>query len=199
MPNPSTKEVLVHCGDVTNTGELSILKDYAHWVGEQGYTHNILVAGNHDWCFFGDKRDEAIEILRHHNIHYLEDDSIIIEEKVFYGMPWTPTFYNWAFMKDRGEEMQEKTSLIPNHVDVLISHGPPQGILDLVNGENVGCKDLLERVLEVEPTLHAFGHIHGYELGSANIGSILFVNASFLNENYVPKAGSLVQSVKIKI
>lgn len=45
--------------------------------------------------------------------------------------------------------------------DVLITHGPPYGILDL-NFEDlkVGCEELMRAVIRVQPRLHIFGHIH---------------------------------------
>jgi hypothetical protein len=50
-------------------------------------------------------------------------------------------------------------------VDILLTHGPPYGILDQVIGsrESVGCKHLYRAVERARPALHVFGHIHeGY-------------------------------------
>ncbi len=60
----------------------------------------------------------------------------MIEGLKFYGSPWQPTFHNWAFNLDRGEEIKKVWDKIPNDTDVLITHGPPFGILDkTVEGE----------------------------------------------------------------
>jgi Icc-related predicted phosphoesterase len=70
---------------------------------------------------------------------------------------------------------------------VLITHGPPFGILDLPFGkeESAGCRLLLKRVQEIEPRVHVFGHIHG-SYGKKQIGNTLFVNACLCNEVYHP-------------
>ena len=70
---------------------------------------------------------------------------------------------------------------------MLITHGPPAGILDqpFGNGEHAGCELLLKRVEEVRPRLHVFGHIHG-SYGQTRIGETLFVNASLCDERYQP-------------
>jgi len=43
---------------------------------------------------------------------------------------------------------------IPMYVDVLITHGPPAGILD----DGKGCPVLLQTLKELDPTIHVFGH-----------------------------------------
>ena len=50
---------------------------------------------------------------------------------------------------------------IPENVDILITHGPPQGYGDrILLGKHVGCPELMKRVAEVKPRYHFFGHIH---------------------------------------
>jgi Icc-related predicted phosphoesterase len=67
---------------------------------------------------------------------------------------------------------------VPDRVDVLLTHGPPHGILDATNrGEDAGCRDLFDRVLVVKPRLHVFGHIHE-AAGQTEIDGTVFVNAS---------------------
>ena len=41
-----------------------------------------------------------------------------------YRQPW---FYGWGFNLPRGQALLEKWNLIPEGVDVLITHGPPLG------------------------------------------------------------------------
>jgi Icc-related predicted phosphoesterase len=51
------------------------------------------------------------------------------------------------------------------------------------NGEPLGCYDLNQRVLDIKPKLHCFGHIHsGY--GIVPEDSTKFINTSVLNESY---------------
>ena len=52
---------------------------------------------------------------------------------------------------------------IPDHpnVDIMLTHGPPMGILDKTwRGEAVGCDHLLRAARRSRPLLHCFGHIH---------------------------------------
>ncbi len=73
---------------------------------------------------------------------------------------------------------------IPDGLDILVTHGPPFGILD--HGGNSerreGCPQLLEAVFPALPRVHVFGHIHaGY--GILRTSDTLFVNASLAGED----------------
>jgi Icc-related predicted phosphoesterase len=155
-----------------------------HFCGQLDYKHVLLIAGNHDWVF--ERNRLAARELK--NITYLEDTGVVIDGIKFYGSPYQPEFYNWAFNLPRsGSGLARVWSLIPDDTDVLITHGPPAGILDqpFGKGEHAGCELLLKRVEEVRPRLHVFGHIHG-SYGQTRIGETLFVNASLCDERYQP-------------
>ena len=135
------------------------------------------------------------ENLAQSDVFYLEDDFMIIERPEFsrpikiYGSPWQPWFYDWAFNLPRlGKELEEKWSMITEDVDVLITHSPPNGVLDLVDNfrqpnRNVGCELLKFHVERVKPALNVFGHIHeGY--GTKNLEDTLYVNASICTARY---------------
>jgi Icc-related predicted phosphoesterase len=81
-------------------------------------------------------------------------------------------------------------------VDVVISHGPPMGILDQPygTGEHVGCYDLLERVKNSVPLVQVFGHIHG-SYGQKKIGSTTYINASICTEDYKPVNAPIVLDI----
>jgi Icc-related predicted phosphoesterase len=98
----------------------------------------------------------------------------------------TPRFFDWAFNKDRGEDIRKHWQLIPSGTDIVITHGPAWGFLDQnLQRKPQGCADLLHRLEEVRPRLHVCGHIHsGY--GQAKLGETLMVNASICNEVYYP-------------
>ncbi|MBU4485124.1 metallophosphoesterase, partial [bacterium] len=91
----------------------------------------------------------------------------------------------WAFNLPE-DDLRKKFARIPDNIDILITHGPPYGILDSIPAEkNLGSKALLEKVLQVKPKYHIFGHIHhGYgEYIDAN-NNINFMNVSLLDEGY---------------
>jgi len=164
--------------------QLDELKDLDAYCGSLKFKHVVMIAGNHDWVF--ERQKGAHQVLK--NNVYLEDSGIEIDGLKFWGSPHQPWFYDWAFNHPRnGTALAHYWSLIPDDTDVLITHGPPFGILDLPfgNGEPAGCELLMKRVKEVKPRVHIFGHIHG-SYGQQRIGATLFVNACLCDELYQP-------------
>lgn len=92
-----------------------------------------------------------------------------------YASPYQPEFCDWAFPYWRNQDRYNPShqctpSAVPiaenpvpdfPAVDVMMTHGPPIGILDVVrSGEGVGCQHLLRAARRCKPLLHCFGHIH---------------------------------------
>lgn len=154
-------DVLVHAGDMLQHGSLDELERAADFLRALPHRIKIVVAGNHEVCL--EKRPAEARALLDGFV-YLEDEATTVEGLVFYGSPWQPRFRIWAFGAARGAELASKWATIPHGVDVLVTHGPPQGFGDRIvwkdKERNVGCADLLARVREVKPRLHLFGHIH---------------------------------------
>lgn len=175
-------DIIIHAGDISNRGSSMDLYDFLNWYADLPYKHKIFIAGNHDFCF--EVMEDIPEEFKAFGITYLMDKMVEIEGLKIYGSPWQPEFYNWAFNLKRGDEIAQKWAMIPDDTDILITHGPPFGILDdTIQGTRVGCEDLYIRVLQIKPKLHVFGHIHfGY--GMVERDGIVFVNASNLNEDY---------------
>jgi len=177
-------DVLVHAGDFMNSGrDLQEILSFNHWLGEQPFTHRVVCGGNHD-RYFETSPQQAQALLT--NAIYLENTAVTIRNVRFWGSPYTPEFLNWAFMYPRGSSARYWDQ-IPNDLDVLITHGPPFGILDqTAPGEpHLGCEELFMAVLEKKPKVHLFGHIHG-GAGTSENGATRFVNAAYLNERYKP-------------
>lgn len=174
-------DILIHSGDFSRSSTIEELKSFNEWLGILPYKYKILIAGNHDLVL---ERFPELSGTIITNAIYLEDSEIIIEGLKIWGSPVTPNFYDWAFMKERGLELQEHWKKVPSKVDILITHGPPYGILDKTfDGDFAGCEALLEVVKKIKPKIHVFGHIHeGYgikrELGTT------FINTSSLNYHY---------------
>ena len=174
-------DILVHAGDLTRHGTLDDVQEFNDFLGTLHHPHKIVIAGNHDFCFESDL--EACEgILT--NCIYLQDQEVTIGGIKFYGSPWQPWFFDWAFNLQRGAEIRAKWELIPEDTDVLITHGPPYGIGDLTaRGEMVGCADLGEIVQQIKPLCHIFGHIHeGY--GVTSQGGTTYINASCCDQTF---------------
>ncbi|MDY3562150.1 metallophosphatase domain-containing protein [Gemmata sp. JC673] len=167
-------DILVHAGDVTLDGSLEDVEEFDRWLGALPHRHKIVICGNHDWCF---QREPEAARARITNAVYLEDSGCEVAGLTFYGSPWTPLFFDWAFMRPDAE-LFETWERIPAGTDVLVTHGPPHGVLDLTNRDTrAGSLSLLHRVYELKPRLHVFGHIHE-AAGRAEAGGTRFVNAA---------------------
>ena len=141
-----------------------------------------MIAGNHDFCF-EKYPDECRSILSDAGIIYLEDEAVELDGVMFYGIPWTPQFGNWAFM-DSEDNLRERWSLVPHGTDVLISHGPPRGILDTTyEGEHVGGIEHRSVVRSIRPKLNIFGHIHE-SYGQESYMGVDYINATLVNFQY---------------
>jgi Icc-related predicted phosphoesterase len=181
-------DILVHAGDFTGRGKPWEVEEFFDWLDRQSkeFKHIVFVAGNHDMSFEY-KHPWVVDILKSlpENVYYLEDSEIVIDGIKFYGSPWQPEFFNWGFNLPRGKELAEKWDMIPHDTDVLITHGPPMNILDYTARDmwNVGCLDLYNKIMQVKPKVHVFGHIHeGY--GMKEQDGIVFVNASSATLKY---------------
>ncbi|MEP6950561.1 MAG: hypothetical protein ABI863_14850 [Ginsengibacter sp.] len=93
-----------------------------------------------------------------------------------WGSPVTPWFLGMAFNKRPGKEIKKGWNKIPDNLDILITHGPPGGILD--NG--IGCEELKIKIETAIPGIHIFGHAHGQN-GVEETNSIKYVNAALVN------------------
>lgn len=186
-------DVLVFAGDLLLSGSAQEAVPAAVWLGAvaKQFTHVVFVAGNHDRYFekLGYDRTQDFFSDYAENIHYLLDSSINIAGKTFWGSPYTPEFNNWAFNVPRGAPIREHWRRIPDKVDVLITHGPPAGILDQsaphLNSEHLGCLDLHRQVQISLPEIMMFGHIHGGR-GSFERNGVKYFNATAVNEAYKP-------------
>ena len=180
--------VLVHAGDLTSNGKLSQWIDAAAWleVQTERYDHVVCIAGNHDWAaqaFMTEGCEKEMREKIFPKVHYLRDSDVTLDGVSFYGSPWTPRFFDWAFNADRGLVIKQWTDMIPMGTTVLITHGPPAGVLDWVGRERVGCGDLKDAVSRVRPRAHIFGHIHCAH-GQVEADGTHYVNASVLNDQY---------------
>lgn len=176
-------DILIHAGDLTSRGTLDSITRFNEHLATLPHRHKVVIAGNHDFGF--ERQPEAARALITNAI-YLEDEEVELEGIRIYGSPWQPWFYNWAFNLQRGEEIRAKWDLIPEGIDILVTHGPPYGYLDRTDsGEAVGCQDLLEVVNKIRPKYHIFGHIHE-AYGTDSNGVTTFINASSCTLQYKP-------------
>lgn len=178
-------DVLIHCGDHGWRGELDILEDFAHWMGDYPHKHKICILGNHD-TFEIRHQDLPKLSFEKNGIKLLHNEGIEIDGLLFWGSPFTPRFGSWAWMRGR-HEMAKIWERIPDQTNVLITHGPPYGKLDkTAHGNNAGCQDLWHRIKQLNDLkLHCFGHIHE-GAGQLEVQGVKYVNAASCDVNYDP-------------
>lgn len=192
-------DVLIHSGDATGRGELGEIIPFLNWFAAQPHKHKIFVPGNHDWGF---ERETAYykDECAARGIILLMETGVEIDGVKFWGSPASPWFNSWAFNYRRTLEEASRYNSpwikniwdqIPEGTNVLITHGPPHGILDQlvhVNGdlknEWVGCEELKHAIARIKPDVHIFGHIHcGY--GEKHLDGTSYYNASICGESYM--------------
>jgi predicted phosphodiesterase len=198
-------DVLVHAGDFTDVGSESDVLGFCDWLDTQTqFRHKVVIAGNHDlsldaasydrnWKRFRKslkKADTALlETRLRSSCTYLLHEGCEIDGVRFFGSPYQPEFYDWAFNlgRNNGECFAKWSTMPRGGVDVLLTHGPPMGHGDTCVGSgHQGCADLLDYVEAFPPQVHVFGHIHE-SYGATTNGKTLFLNASTLDVNYDEK------------
>ncbi|KAI5198312.1 Metallo-dependent phosphatase [Aureobasidium subglaciale] len=181
LPLPNV-DVLLHCGDLTQVGGHGPLRKALGMLKEIEAELRLVIAGNHDLELDGDywlkhldeeggdepeEHDQAVTIMRgslskEAGVIYLEEGThhFTLQNGAsfsIYVSPYSPAFGDWAFgsapSHDRFTDLQSP-------VDIMMTHGPPKGILDLCPQGHVGCEHTLRALQRVRPMLHCFGHIH---------------------------------------
>ncbi len=174
-------DILIHAGDMTCNGTSEEIASFNTWLGSLKHSHKLVCAGNHDFLF---ERSPLIARTLLSAATYLEDSMVDIFGLKFFGSPWQPRIGDWAFSLDKPSQLRQKWRSIPQGVDVLITHSPPFGILDLTEKrQRRGCEELLQVVKRLEPKVHIFGHSH-FSNGQTVIKNTLFANAAICDEHY---------------
>ena len=138
----------------------------------------LAIAGNHDqvldrefWNEDGgdpkyvDEVESIITNAKKDNVRYLTEGNYTFNlengaKLRIYVSQYTPEYGWWAFQYPESWNYDIKPG-----TDVVVTHGPPKGILDsvMMGGpyiKHAGCNYLLEAVQRVKPKVHCYGHIH---------------------------------------
>jgi len=150
-------DVIVHCGDACNGGNLEELIDFFSWFSELPAIYKIFVPGNHDLIF--DLEPELAKNLVPENIILLENSGCLIEDILFHSVVARPWLHSLP-------EFPQQS------IDFLLTHGPAFSILD----QETGCKLLYDYVKSVQPVYHIFGHIHETSGQEVTKNGICFMN-----------------------
>jgi len=211
---PPDVDMAIFAGDATNDKIPAInaneLLDFLEFF--RSLTHikyKIFTGGNHDTSL----EQGLVRISENDpDLIYLNHTGANIEGINIFGSPYTPHFgSNWAWNVPRGS-LTPFWNEIPENTDILITHGPPKGILDLTqydtrsgaNGNSYfqcGCKELLDRVKIIQPKYHIFGHIHP-EVNCPNAGILkinncqtTFINAAVCDFGRTPEDEKVKQLI----
>lgn len=183
-------DMIIHAGDSTNYFDPTMnhkeFHDFITWWELLDVKYKLLIAGNHDaWALKQYNKDRVKE-----SGIYLEHSEVEIEGIKIFGSPYTPTFGNWYFNINRSK-ISRYWEVIPDGLDILVTHGPPKNILDLTYNqsnklESVGDSALLKVVEKKQPKYHVFGHVHD-DKDLKNYGSrkINGIETEFLNVSAV--------------
>ncbi|KAJ6787017.1 hypothetical protein PWT90_08408 [Aphanocladium album] len=188
IPNQSA-DVCIHAGDLTDESKLEEFHSSINLLRAIDAPLKLVIAGNHDFTldtpafqkkiqeikpplepelvqkFYGEY-EEARQLLlkaKEDGIHLLDEGMHTFalrngaRLRVF-ASPYTPSLGDWGFQYHPNEG--HKFAIEPG-TDVVVTHGPPRGVLDRTDSrERAGCQDLFAAVARARPQVHCFGHIH---------------------------------------
>lgn len=194
---PGDVDMVVHCGDEANSHKskpnLIESRDFFNWFHALDIPHKVFIPGNHSVAI----EHKLLTPDEYPEIRFLIHQQIEIENLKIFGSPYTPWFFNWAYNVAR-PDLEAIWATIPNEIDLLITHGPPKGILDVTRDWktkqpiHIGSKSLTDHVLtRIKPSVHAFGHLHD-EAGIRNFGEKLEDGVRFINCSCCNLSGQLV-------
>jgi Icc-related predicted phosphoesterase len=190
-------EMVIHCGDEANSADVAEnaqqCRDFFEWFTELPIPQKLFVPGNHSTAI----EQGAVSPADYPSVRFLLHESFHFDGLRIFGSPYTPQHHDWVFMRPRSS-MNDVWQTVPSGVDLLITHGPPKGILDLTyDGEakaivQGGCSALRSHVdTRIQPKVHAFGHFHDQH-GLTNFGTYTRGQTKFINCSCCDRAGSLV-------
>lgn len=200
-------DLLIIAGDCTKCDSLRCWVKFFEWLDAQEYTKKVMVGGNHDSHLqrFANN-DEAKNLYERLGVDfdityddtcvYLCDSETTFEGLRIWGSPWTRNFEGqnplaMAFGLDTEKELQEKFSLIPEGIDILVTHSPPFGVLDAVESSKkprCGSVALWEQMERIRPRYHFFGHIHECGGKTIEISGTRHCNVAHVDARYKPRS-----------
>lgn len=186
-------DVLVCAGNFSRFGDYKEITRWYDWFTQQPHHHKILVYGNHEistdifsfkrrepWLVWSCPDEELLTPPPGRGVHLLHATGVTIEGVTFWGHPGIPparegiparqnNFY-CAHQFESHDESVVTWAKCPRHVDVLVTHVPPHGILDYQRGRHMGNIELRKEIDQrINPTVHVFGHVRDCP-GIAEVG-----------------------------
>lgn len=200
-------DTLIHTGDYSRRGDESDVRSFLKWLEAQPFKHRVFVDGNHDG--FSEEYPESMRYMVAEiapSVHYLNDSGVILDGLRFWGSPVTPYFLDWWWNRQRGPKIQKHWDKIPDDIQVLVTHGPALGHLDLImpgfasdRDEHQGCGNLRTtidgRLKQLK--LHTFSHLHYEGCTNKTEKGVIYVNAAVVDDGYTLRPMGQIQVVEI--
>jgi Icc-related predicted phosphoesterase len=191
-------DVVIHSGDACAKGTIEEFRKFSEWFDSLPHRHKIFVPGNHDRCVEVDPRT-AERLMP--NVTFLTGRSVEVAGLTIWGGPWTPGDGRWAYNSRSAVEARDLWGAIESRVDVVVTHGPPRGILDgFTHGwrpMRAGCRELRRAIVANRPQLHVFGHIHECGGRSRVVRGVRYLNAAVVDSKYRLVRGASVVNLEI--
>jgi len=184
-------DILIHAGDESMRGTKEETEAFARWLDKQPAKHIVWIPGNHSVkmeAHWPRSKRWLSDISPRTNV--LMNSHVTLEGLKIWGSPVTPWFHDWAWNVLRGPAIKKYWDMIPDDTNIVVTHGPPHGVLDKVHPgtpweDSVGCEELKKAMARVKPKLMVFGHIHeGY--GCQLDQGTIYCNASIMDTSYQP-------------
>eukprot|EP01084_Bolivina_argentea_P063619 116119_1 len=161
-------DILIIAGDFTNwKSSNQNLIEVLKWIKtlDNIYKHKIIICGNHETCINENEYEKTKHLFKTEaNAIYLQDSFVELFGLKFWGMPWHPKRGCFYGAESFGISIDKLTNICDNiddDVDILITHVPPQGVMDKANAGRIGSYSLLMNIKNrIKPIMHIFGHIH---------------------------------------
>ncbi|KAK1056969.1 hypothetical protein LTR74_014504 [Friedmanniomyces endolithicus] len=183
-------DVAIHCGDLTEESKLYEFKTSIDLLTKVNAPLKLVIAGNHDFALdlqvfkkklagipppvddavvkreygdFGEARS-VLERATDAGVLFLDEGTHSFTlangaKLTVYASPYTPSKSDWGFSYD--PDNAEHDWAIDSAADVVITHGPPHGVLDYTHTKKrAGSPSLFAAVARARPRMHCFGHIH---------------------------------------
>lgn len=215
--NPDGCDVVLIAGDFAELRGLGVwnVYDQKKWIQKKFIPHIekypdirfVVVPGNHDLVMDKSRTsarpDLNQEIAWPSNVDILIDSSVEINGIHIYGTPWVPIIsHRWAFEAEH-DKLVQKFSLIPENVDILVTHTPPRipneyfdvSLFYGSDSEKFGSSELAQAIFEKKPKYSICGHIHTGIHETRLFEGTLIRNVSYLNESYTPEYAPFILKI----
>lgn len=194
-------DMIIHSGDFTSRGYSGEVESFLKWYEKQKAPHKILVMGNHEVELSKKPFQEIQQMVEDKGIILLHNSHTTIAGLKIYGSPFSNEFgRGWAYNANEHLLAQMYNHIDPD-VDIIVTHGPAKGKLDLCPGGNVGSQSLKFWIDSVpwKLKLHVTGHIHesrGVGWDKTNTYNYITVNAAICG---MPYTDLIVNPITVEI